>query len=139
MARRAAHHLVLAFPDDPDAPRLTCANAACVLALKQAAFGRTRPLDDTPVERGFHDAYLLISQVPDAVLADLALAEYEVKRRSTDAISLLATGAEETAAAARQIVRLDNTHSQRAAETEVRRAAVRIQRRMSRMSHPFVR
>ncbi|HEY5344326.1 MAG TPA: HAD hydrolase family protein [Solirubrobacteraceae bacterium] len=32
-----------------------------MLALKQAAFGRTRPPDEALVERDFHDAYLPIS------------------------------------------------------------------------------
>ena len=61
MASKAAHQLPVAFADDPAVLRLVCANAACLLALKQAAFGRTRPDNDTPVERDYHDAYLLVS------------------------------------------------------------------------------
>jgi hypothetical protein len=71
MAAKDVHQLLVAFADEPAAPRLRCANAACLLALKQAAFGRTRPPDDTPVERDFHDAYLLISAAPDPVVAPL--------------------------------------------------------------------
>lgn len=131
MAAKGGHQLVVAFADDPAAPRLRCANAACVLALKQAAFGRRRPLDDTPVERDFHDAYLLISAAADAVVAELMLAEHEVRQRAIDAISQLATDDETTAAAARQMVRLRTADSQRAAEAVVRRAAVRIQQRLN--------
>lgn len=131
MAAKDVHQLLVAFADEPAAPRLRCANAACLLALKQAAFGRTRPPDDTPVERDFHDAYLLISAAPDAVVAELNLAEHEVRRRAIDAISQLAAGDEVTAAAARQMVRLRIAESQRAAEAEVRRAAVRIQQRLN--------
>ncbi len=130
MAARAVHQVAVAFADDPAAPRLRCANAACLLALKQAAFGRTRPPDHTPVERDFHDAYLLISAALDAVVAELKLADHEVRRRAIDAISQLAAGDEVTVAAARQMVRLRTAESQRAAEAAVRRAAVRIQQRL---------
>jgi len=131
MAARAVHQLVVAFADDPAAPRLRCANAACLLALKQAAFGRTRPPDDTPVERDFHDAYLLISAAADFVVAEMASAEHEVRQRAGDAISQLAAGDEVTAAAARQMVRLSTADSQRTAEAAVRRAAVRIQQQLN--------
>jgi hypothetical protein len=56
MAANAAHQEVVAFVDGPNVPRLVCANAACLLALKEAAFGRTRPPDGALVERDFHDA-----------------------------------------------------------------------------------
>jgi hypothetical protein len=41
VAAEPRHQETIAFTDDPDEPRLHCANAACLLALKQAAFGRT--------------------------------------------------------------------------------------------------
>jgi hypothetical protein len=131
MAAKDVHQLLVAFADDPAAPRLRCANAACLLALKQAAFGRTRPPDETPVERDFHDAYLLISAAADAVVAELGLAEPEVRRRAAEAISQLSSGDEVTVAAARQMMRLRTAESQRAAEAAVRRAAVRIQQRLN--------
>jgi len=112
--REPVHQDVVAFADDPEAPRLRCANVGCVVALKQAAFGRTRPPDDTPVERDFHDVYLLLFGVPDAVVSELSLAEYEVRTRATDAISQLARGGEATIAAARQMIRLGAADSQRA-------------------------
>lgn len=136
MASERDHQVVVAFADEPDLSRLRCANAACLLALKQAAFGRTRGPDDTPVERDFHDAHLLLSAVPDAVAADLVTAGYEVRRRALDAISQLAAGGDATAAAARQMVRLDVADSQRLAEATVRRAAVRMQRRLDRRADP---
>jgi hypothetical protein len=131
MAAEPAHQLTIAFTDDPTAPRLRCANAACVLALKDAAFGRTRPPDGAPVERDYHDAYLLISAVPDIVVADLEVSGYEVRQRAFDAISQLAAGDRATIAAARQMMSLGVADSQRAGEAAVRRAAVQIQRRIN--------
>jgi hypothetical protein len=128
MARGPAHQVRVAFADDPIRHRLTCANAACLLALKQAAFGRTRPTDDEPVERDFHDAFLLISGVPNSLVDELRVAGHEVRHRAADAIAQLAAGANATAAAGRQMVRLGDSSTQRVAEAEVRRAASRIQR-----------
>jgi hypothetical protein len=73
----------------------------------------------------------LISAAPDVVVAELKVAEHEVRRRASDAISRLAPGDEATAAAGRQMVRLRTGESQRAAEAAVRRAAALIQRRLS--------
>jgi hypothetical protein len=131
MAAQAAHQIEVAFVDDPDMPRLVCANSACLLALKQAAFGRTRPPDNLPVERDFHDAYLLVSSTPETLVEELARADYEVRTRAADAVFRLAAGGDATAAAGRQMVRLRTTASQREAEAAVRRAAVRMQRRLN--------
>jgi hypothetical protein len=84
------------------------------------------------VERDFHDAYLLISATADAVVAELALAGYEVRERSADAISRLAAGGDATSAAARQMLRLRAATTQREAEAAVRRAATSIQQRLGR-------
>lgn len=130
MASESAHQLTVAFASEPAMPRLRCANAACVLALKQAAFGRTRPPDGARVERDYHDAYLLISAVPNLVMADLDQAGHEVSKRALNAIAQLTAGDEATAAAARQMVSLGAADSQRAAEAAVRRAASQIQRRL---------
>jgi hypothetical protein len=124
------HQVQVAFTDDPSVPRLSCANAACLLALKQAAFGRTRPGDTQVVGRDFHDAYLLITAAADSLLADLAVAEYEVRVRAANAVAQLAEGGEATMRAATQIVALGMASSQRAAEAQVRRAAARIHGRL---------
>lgn len=128
MAANPLHQVTIAFVDEPDEPRLHCANTACLLALKHAAFGRTRPPENVPVERDYHDAYLLVSAVPDALLTDFECAEHEVRTRAMDAIAQLAAGELATAAAARQMVRLRVATSQRSAEATVRRAANRAQR-----------
>jgi hypothetical protein len=98
------------------------------LALKQAAFGRTREGDATPVDRDYHDAFLLIDAVGQDVIADLRVAAYEVRQRSRLAVATLASGDEGMAAAAREMVSLGSARSQRAAEAAVRRAALRFQR-----------
>jgi hypothetical protein len=97
-----------------------------LLALKEAAFGRTRPPDGALVERDFHDAYLLISEVPDAVVETYGNARYEVRTRALNAISQLTQGEEATMAAARQMVRLGTADSARTAEAAVRRDAIRM-------------
>ena len=55
MPARPAHQAVVAFEADPNVARLVCANAACVRALKEAAFGRLRGPDRVPAERDYHD------------------------------------------------------------------------------------
>jgi hypothetical protein len=131
-AARPTHQLTVAFPEHPATPRLRCVNAACLLALKQAAFGRTRPPEKTPVERDFHDAYLLISAAQEAVLADLQTADYEVRHGVSAAVSQLAAGHNATAAAARQMVLLHTADSLREAEAAVRRAALRLRQRLDK-------
>jgi hypothetical protein len=123
MATNPVHQITIAFGDAPEHPRLHCANAACLVALKQAAFGRTRASDNAPVERDYHDAYLLLSGVIDELRADFERAEHEVRVRVIDAATQLMTGGVATIAAARQMVRLGEAQSQRTAEAIVRRSA----------------
>jgi hypothetical protein len=66
MAANPVHQVAVAFSTEPSELKLYCANAACLVALKQAAFGRTRPADNLPVERDYHDVYLLVSTVAAA-------------------------------------------------------------------------
>jgi len=89
MAANPVHQVTTAFVAEPTDPKLHCANAICLLALKQAAFGRTRPTDNRPVERDYHDAYLLVSTVPDALVDEFRLADYEVRSRAVDAVTQL--------------------------------------------------
>jgi hypothetical protein len=131
MAAQRENQSVVAFAEEPETARVICANAGCLLALKQAAFGRTRATDDTPVERDFHDAYLLISSLPEAVLGDMTVGGHELRTRAVDAIDQLAAGGNATQGAARQMVRLRAVGTQREAEAAVRRAAIRIQRQIA--------
>lgn len=125
MAMNPMHQITIAFADAPDQPRLHCANTACLVALKQAAFGRTRASDNSPVERDYHDAYLLLSGGIDELCANFERADHEVRVRVIDAATQLMTGEVATIATARQMVRLGDAESQRAAEAIVRRSARR--------------
>lgn len=128
MVSHRGHADEIAFADVPDSPRLWCANAACLLALKEAAFGRRRGPDAEPVERDFHDAYLLLEHVAADMEAQLVAASHEIRTRAQSAIRQLLAGDEATAAAGRQMVRLGQASTQREAEAAVRRAAVRADR-----------
>jgi hypothetical protein len=130
MAADAVHQVEVAFGDRPEAARLLCANAACLLALKEAAFGRLRPGGTEPVNRDYHDAFLLIDTIPGDVAADLGVARYEVRRRARSAIDALAAGQDATVAAARELVHLGSVATMREAEAAVRRSAIRLQRRL---------
>ena len=131
VATESVHQHDVAFADAPTVRRLRAANAACLLALKQAAFGRRRANAEAIVQRDYHDAYLLIDAAANDLTSQINAASYEVRTRALDAIDHLATGADATTAAAREMVRLDATTSQRRAEVTVRRAALRMRRALT--------
>jgi hypothetical protein len=123
MAGDPASQVEVAFAAEPKSMRLRCANAACLLALKEAAFGRTRAGSTQTVQRDFHDAYLLIDAVSDDVVREWRAAGHEVRQRVRAAITALGAGGEATVAAGGEMVRLGQASSQRQAETRVLRAA----------------
>jgi hypothetical protein len=123
MASEPAHQVEVAFASEPLRSRLWCANAACLLALKEAAFGRTRAGSEQVVQRDFHDAFLLIDAVRDDVIREWRIAGHEIRERGRRAITALSDGGDATAAAAREMVRLGEAESQRQAETRVQRVA----------------
>lgn len=130
LAANPAHQVEIAFEEHPDQAVARLANSACLLALKQAAFGRRRPPENSVVQRDYHDAYLLVSSVAESILEELARADSALRRWAEKAVLDLASGAEPTRAAARQMVELGQARTQRAAEAEVRRAANRMQKLM---------
>jgi hypothetical protein len=123
MAGEPTSQVEVAFASEPGRLQLLCANAACLLALKEAAFGRTRAGSDQTVQRDFHDAHLLIDTVMDDVLDEWQAAGHEIRERARRAIATLGEGGDATAAAAREMVQLGQAVSQRQAETRVRRVA----------------
>jgi hypothetical protein len=123
MASEPASQVEVAFVSEPARRRLRCANALCLLALKEAAFGRTRAGSDQTVQRDFHDAFLLIDAVMDDVVGEWQAAGREIRKRALRAITTLGEGGDATAAAARELVQLGHAVSQRQAETRVRRVA----------------
>jgi hypothetical protein len=130
MAADPAHHDPIVFSTAPGHIRLLCARPLCLVALKQAAFGRVRRGEARPVERDYHDVYLLLRHTADDLLSDLPHAGYEVRQRARRAVAALAEGGEATTAAARQVLGVGDAATQREAEAEVRRAALAFQRRL---------
>jgi hypothetical protein len=130
IATESTHQIDVAFADAPTVRRLRAANAACLLALKHAAFGRRRAESDVIVRRDYHDAFLLIDAAADDIISQREAASHEVQSRTLAASADLAAGADATVAAAREIVSLDPATSQRAAEALVQRTALRLQRRL---------
>lgn len=137
MASVNAHQVDVAFEHALSVRRLVCAGAACLLALKEAAFGRTRAADGGVVQRDFHDAFLLMDAVPDDIVAGLAVAEHEVRQRALRAAARLESGRDETEAAAREMLRLEPSLTQRTAEAAVRRSARRLLRKLEDAGRPL--
>jgi hypothetical protein len=123
MASDVTNQVDVAFADAPQRLQLRCANAACLLALKEAAFGRTRQGSDAVVQRDYHDAFLLIDAAGEDVLDEWRFAGREVRERGRRAIVALGAGGEATAAAAAEMVRLGQAANPRRAEAAVRRTA----------------
>lgn len=119
-ARDDVHRERVAFATAPCEPRLWVANPACLVALKQNAFGRTRASDDAVVRRDFHDVYELFRHVPEDVLRSYELAQAQVRQRVRAAARLLCDdGCEPVRLAAEEMVELEEADSLRDAEQEV--------------------
>lgn len=129
MATDPANHAVVAFEDRPAAGRLTCATPLCLVALKQAAFGRRRAGSAGPVRRDYHDVHLLLRHCGDELVRDFTRATPEVRRRALSAAATLAADAEACFAAATESVAL-GAESVRAAEIEIRRTAEQMLHRL---------
>lgn len=128
--REEAHRDVIAFVDEPAIPRLQSASAAALVALKEAAFGRTRP-DNQPVERDYHDVYLVARDRPDDLERSYGTASYHVRRRVDRALATLAEGGEATQAAARQETLITGRGNALETAENIRRTAVFFQRRLA--------
>jgi hypothetical protein len=119
-ARHGAHREEVAFASEPETGRLWVATAACLVALKQNAFGRTRPPDHEVVRRDFHDVYLLVDQVPDQVLAGYGVADGGVRPSVREAVAVLGDERGDPLRwAAREMVALGEARNQRDAEAEI--------------------
>ncbi|HET7484860.1 MAG TPA: hypothetical protein VFJ64_05720 [Solirubrobacterales bacterium] len=123
-ARSDGHREQVAFVSDPLDGQLWVATAACLIALKQSAFGRTRALDDEVIKRDFHDVYLLLDHVPDEVFRSYGAADGHVRKRVRRATELLADrDGEPVRFAAEEMVKLGEAPNQRDAEAEILIAA----------------
>lgn len=120
-ARHGPHRERVSFAARPDVPRLWVVSAACLVALKRHAFGRTRPPDGEVVRRDFHDVYLLVDNVPDQVLASYGIADGGVRQGVRGAVALLCDeDGDPLRLAAEEMVSLEEADNQRDAEAEIR-------------------
>jgi len=128
--REDVHRDVIAFADDPTTLRLQSASAAALVALKEAAFGRTRP-DNQPVERDYHDVYLVIRERSDDVERSYRPASFHIRSRVDRALTILAEDGEATQAAARQEMLITGRGNPREIAENIRRTAIFLQRRLA--------
>lgn len=124
------YRVLVAFDDPSEAPRFWSATAAALVALKEIAFGRSRP-DGGLVERDFSDVALMLDRVGEEIAAEVRTGSPMLARVRTAAERLTN---EETAraAAARELVRMGEQDSQGAAELAVGRTAQRFLRKLDR-------
>jgi hypothetical protein len=130
VARNPKHRHEVGFSDSPELMRFLCVTSACLVALKRQAFGRTRAGEDTPVDRDYCDVYLVLRQVPNAVLDDFEHADQTVRIWVEQAVDLLADDREAQSRAAHEAVRSNFAASVRTAEADVKRTATRFRRRL---------
>jgi len=117
----ASHNEPVAFAGDVGTVRFLCVTPSALLALKGSAFGR-RDHTGEPVERDFHDAYLLIADCGDEIIAELkGHRDRAVIGMVRSAAQALSDDENATRAAAGQAVLLDPTTSVRTARASVLR------------------
>jgi hypothetical protein len=126
------HHLPVAFVDDPGETRIRCATAGALVALKRAAFGRTRH-DGTPVDRDPHDALQLLLGARADLLAEAA-GEYVVRSNLRAIVEQLGSDTPARDAAAREHLRLGLASNEREARLAVQRAALAFGRELETSS-----
>ena len=124
------HRLTVAFAEAPETPRLLSANAAALVALKGAAFGRDRP-GGAPVERDYHDVFTVVSARGNDLEEAYRAADYRVRSLTDGALGVLATGGNETTAAAREHAAITGEPDVAAHERDIVRAMVFMQRRLA--------
>lgn len=121
------HRVLVAFEGKPDHGRFWAASPAALVALKEAAFGRTRPSGES-VDRDFSDAVVLLDRLGAEIAAEVDVVP-QMRGRVVRAAERLLDEEEAVAAAARELVRTGQEESQRTAQATVRRTARRFIRR----------
>jgi hypothetical protein len=129
VAELEGNRWLVSFEEEPARGRFWTARPAILVALKEAAFGRTRP-DGAPVDRDFSDAALLLDRLGDLVLEEVATAP-QMRLRIRRAAERLSEEGTATAAAARELAATGQEESQRVGEATVLRASRRIMRETS--------
>ena len=122
------HRWLVSFEDKPDHGRLWAATPAALVALKEAAFGRTRPSGEA-VDRDFSDVALLLDRLGDQIAIEVESAS-PMRGRVIQAAERLDQDEAAIAAAARELVRSGHGETVPSAEAFVRRAALGLGRRL---------
>ena len=122
------HRVAVAFSDQPHEPRLWCANAAALVALKAQAFGRTRH-DGSPVDRDFSDVVLLLANLLDEIAEQVAT-DLTMRRRVTDTAQRFLSDGDAVAGAVRELLATGAHDSAAEARRVIERAATRCVRRL---------
>ena len=123
-----AHRVLIAFDPEPQRGRFWAASPAALVALEEAAFGRTRHSGEK-VDRDFSDAAMLLDRLGEEIASEIATAS-SMRGRVMRAARRLSTEEAAIAAAARELLLSGHEETHLAAEATVRRAARRFLRRI---------
>lgn len=118
------HRWPIAFAEQPTRGVLWAATPAALVALKEIAFGRTRPSGE-PVDRDFSDVAALLDHQGELIAAEVE-ADGQLRKRVRRAAARISEEPDAIAAAAREMVGSRQAGSVRSAEA----TAVRAGRRM---------
>ena len=121
-----SHRWLVAFEEEASRGCFWAARPAALVALKENAFGRTRP-DGTPVDRDFSDVALLLDQLGKQIVDEVATAP-QMRKRVLRAADTLNTDNEAATAAARELVATGQEESNRTARAMVTRATRNVLR-----------
>lgn len=116
-----AYRWGVAFEEAPGEVLFWAATPAAVVALKEAAFGRTRPVTDEPVDRDFSDVALLLDNEGELIAREVA-ADPQMRARVLRAAERLQGEAGARDAAVRQLVATGQEQTPREADAMVVRA-----------------
>ena len=118
------HRWLVAFEEEPEKGLFWAARPAALVALKEAAFGRTRPSGD-PVDRDFSDVVLLFDNM-SAQIAQEVVADGQIRKRVLRAAERLRDEPAATEGAIRELVASGQVETPREGEATVTRAVREI-------------
>jgi hypothetical protein len=118
------HRWLVAFEEEPEKGLFWAARPAALVALKEAAFGRTRPSGD-PVDRDFSDVALLFDN-KGAQIAEEVAEDAQMRKRVLRAAERLRDEPTATEGAIRELVASGQVGTPREGEATVARAVREI-------------
>lgn len=111
----------VAFEGAPDESVFWAATPAAVVALKEAAFGRTRSPTDEPVDRDYSDVVLVLDNEGERIVEEV-VGDTQMRERVLRAAERLLGEPKALEGAVRQLVASGQEPTPREAEAMVRRA-----------------